>query len=80
MNTYYEFMLNNQKYNINSIKYNNLIISKYKSSSYITNKMIDLKKESLLYNIGTSLVGGFFYGILSSILEEIIIKNVVKDS
>ena len=78
---YYDFMLHKEKYNINSIRLNNdLIISKYKSSSYITNTLNDLKGNSFLYNMGISLAGGLFYGIISSILEETITKKLIKES
>ena len=80
MNKYYDFMLNKEKYNINSLNNNNLIISKYKSSSFITNTMNDLKNKSFLYNIGISLAGGFFYGIISTLLDEAITKKLIKES
>ena len=78
---YYDFMLNKEKYNINSFRINNnLIISKYKSSSYITNTMNDLKGNNFLYNIGISLIGGLCYGIISNILDETITKKIIKES
>ena len=80
MNAYYEFMLNKKKYNKCLFPNNNLIPSQYKSSSYITNTMNDLKNSNFLYNVGISLAGGFFYGIISTIIDETITKKLIKDS
>ena len=80
MKTYYKFMLNKQNIYPNLIPTNNYVISKYKSSSYITNKMNDLKSSSFLYNIGISLAGGIFYGFLSTLIDESITKKIFKDS
>ena len=79
MNTYYEFMLNKKKYNPNYIIKNNLIISKYNSSSYITNRKNQLKNTNFLYNIGVSLISGFVYGIISSIIDETITKKLIRE-
>ena len=80
MNAYYEFMLNKKKYNKILFPNKNLIPSKYKSSSYITNTMNDLKNSNFLYNVGISLAGGMLYGIISTIIDETITKKLIKDS
>ena len=72
-------MLNKKKYNPNLITNYNLIPSKYKSSSYITNRLNNLKETNFLYNIGISLAGGLFYGIVSTILDETITKKLKKN-
>ena len=77
MNVFYDFMLNKEKYHLNFISYNNFVISKYKSSSYITNTINNLKGTSFNYNIFISLIKGFFYGFVSFIIDEIIIKKIL---
>ena len=80
MKTYYKFMLNKQNIYPNLIPTNNYVISKYKSSSYITNKIENLKNTNFLYNIGISLLGGLFYGSLCSLLDEAITKKIIKET
>ena len=80
MNVYYSVMLNKKSFDLYTLSYNKYIISKYKSSSYITNTMNDLKNSNFLYNVGISLAGGLFYGIISTIIDETITKKLIKDS
>ena len=79
MNVYYSFMLNKKKYNFTFISYNNYIISKYNTSSYITNTIDNLKGSSLNYNIIISLIKGLFYGFVTFIIDEIISKALRKE-
>ena len=77
MNVYYDFMMNKKKYDLNYFSYNKYIISKYKSSSFITNTMNKLKGTSFNYNCIISLVKGLIYGFISFIIEDIIIKQLI---
>ena len=79
MNVYYDFMLNKKKYNTNFFHYNNYIISKYKSSSYITNTINNLKGSNFNYNIFISIVKGIFYGFITFIIDDIISKVLNKE-
>ena len=55
----------------------NLIVTKYKSSSYVTNRITYLKENNVLYSIGFSIIHGIIYGFLSTLLDEIIDKNII---
>ena len=79
MNVYYDFMLNKKKYNTNFFHYNNYIISKYKSSSYITNTINNLKGSNFNYNIFISIVKGIFYGFITFIIDDRISKALNKE-
>ena len=79
MNVYYDFMLNKKKYNLSFISNNEYIISKYKSSSYITNTINNYKDSSLYYNIIISFIKGIFYGFMNFIIDEIISKECRKE-
>lgn len=73
--TYYAFMLNKNKYDVNIIKNNyDKIISKYPSSSYISNKVNKIQNNNYIYKLGVSLISGIFYGILSTLIDEKITK------
>ena len=74
---YYAFMLNKKKYDISTIKNNyDKIISKYPSSSYISNQINKLQNNNYFYKLGISLLSGIFYGILSALIDEKITKTL----
>ena len=78
MNVYYSVMLNKKSFDLYTLSYNKYIISKYKSSSYITNTINKLKGTSFKYNIFISFFKGLFYGFISFIIDEKIIKKIIN--